>query len=193
MVTKRDRWRGGDGLGIWNRHVHAEVYRMIGQRGPAVWHRGTLLNNLWSPMWEKNLKEDRCVYLCNWTTLLHGRNDHHVAYQLYFKLKKKTIQKLKKKFCCDVVNCQWKSILQVSIGELPRRRQDRSDPGRESLSPQQIQSVKAGCAVGIRQNQTGRLNPRMTAEVSPKWHSVHRVENIMERAIKHYEGLPCST
>ena len=97
MVTKRDRWRGGDGLGIWNRHVHAEVYGMIGQRGPAVWHRGTLLNILWSPMWEKNLKEDGCMYLCNWTTLLHGRNDHHVAYQLYFKLKKKITQKLKKK------------------------------------------------------------------------------------------------
>ena len=30
---------GRDGLGVWDWHVHMEVYGMIGQWGPAVQHR----------------------------------------------------------------------------------------------------------------------------------------------------------
>ena len=29
-------WRGRDGQGVWNWHMHTEVYGMIGQWGPAV-------------------------------------------------------------------------------------------------------------------------------------------------------------
>ena len=37
MVTKGDRLGGGeDGLGVWDWHMHTEVYGMIGQQGPAV-------------------------------------------------------------------------------------------------------------------------------------------------------------
>ena len=37
MVTEGDRCRGRrDGLGVWDWHVHAEVYGMISQQGPAV-------------------------------------------------------------------------------------------------------------------------------------------------------------
>ena len=41
MVTKGDRWgvRGRDGLGVWDWHMHTEVYRMIDKWGPAVLHR----------------------------------------------------------------------------------------------------------------------------------------------------------
>ena len=28
-----------DGLGLWDWHMHTEVCGMIGQQGPAVWHR----------------------------------------------------------------------------------------------------------------------------------------------------------
>ena len=35
MVTKGDR-RGRDGLGVWDWHMHTEVYGMIGQWEPAV-------------------------------------------------------------------------------------------------------------------------------------------------------------
>ena len=38
MVTKGGReW--GDGLGVWDWHLHTVVYGMTGQRGPAVEHR----------------------------------------------------------------------------------------------------------------------------------------------------------
>ena len=37
MVTEGDRCRGRrDGLGVWDWHVHAEVYGTIGQQGTAV-------------------------------------------------------------------------------------------------------------------------------------------------------------
>ena len=38
MVTKGGRWvvGGSDALGIWDWHMHTEIYRMIGQWGPAV-------------------------------------------------------------------------------------------------------------------------------------------------------------
>ena len=37
MVTKEDRWWvGRDGLGVWDWHMHTEVYGMIGQQELAV-------------------------------------------------------------------------------------------------------------------------------------------------------------
>jgi len=48
MVTKGDRWGdrvgggpagGGDGLAVWDWHMHTEVFGMTGQWGPAVWLR----------------------------------------------------------------------------------------------------------------------------------------------------------
>ena len=31
--------RGRDGLGIWDWHMHTDIYRMIGQQGPVIQHR----------------------------------------------------------------------------------------------------------------------------------------------------------
>ena len=39
MVTKGDRYGRRDGLGVWEWHMHTEVYGMTGQQGPAVQHR----------------------------------------------------------------------------------------------------------------------------------------------------------
>ena len=38
MFTKEDRWgwQGSDGLGVWEWHMHTEVYGMIDQLGPSV-------------------------------------------------------------------------------------------------------------------------------------------------------------
>jgi len=35
-------------------------------------------------MWEKNLKENQCVYLYNWITLLYNKDCHDILNQLYF-------------------------------------------------------------------------------------------------------------
>lgn len=47
-----------------------------------------------------------------------------------------------------------------------------------------------GTPVGVSENQSQRTNPHITAKVYAKGHSMHRVENMMERAIKHYEIPP---
>ena len=39
--------------------------------------RETLLNALWWPIWEKNLKKGECVYIYNWFTLLYSKNKQH--------------------------------------------------------------------------------------------------------------------
>ena len=44
----------------------------------------TLPNILWWSMWKKNLKENGCMYLYNWTTLVYSRNDHNIVNRLYF-------------------------------------------------------------------------------------------------------------
>ena len=51
--------KGEDG---WDWHMYTEAYGMTGQRGPAVEHRDLYPV---SPMWEKNLKENGCVYMYN--------------------------------------------------------------------------------------------------------------------------------
>ena len=40
MVTKGDRVWGGDGLEVWDWHVHTTVYGMDGRWGPAVCSTG---------------------------------------------------------------------------------------------------------------------------------------------------------
>ena len=45
-------------------------------------------------MWEKNLKENGCVYVYNGIILLHSRNYRNIVNQLYFN---ETLKKLKKK------------------------------------------------------------------------------------------------
>ena len=37
-LSKRTSW-GGDGPGVWDWHMHTEVYGLIDQLGPAVWYR----------------------------------------------------------------------------------------------------------------------------------------------------------
>ena len=39
VVTKGDRWQGEGGTGVGGWHVHIEVYGMIDQWEPAVYHR----------------------------------------------------------------------------------------------------------------------------------------------------------
>ena len=39
MVTKGDRWKGRNLLGVWDWHMHTEVYAMTGQWEPAVEYR----------------------------------------------------------------------------------------------------------------------------------------------------------
>ena len=36
MVTKGDKWGGRDGLGLWDWHMHTEIYGIIGQWGLAI-------------------------------------------------------------------------------------------------------------------------------------------------------------
>ena len=37
LVTKGDRWGSGkDGLGVWDWHMHTEIYGMTSQWGPAA-------------------------------------------------------------------------------------------------------------------------------------------------------------
>ena len=54
---------------------------MIGQWGPAVEHREPLPNILWLSIWEKKLKENRCVFIYNWITLLYSRNYRNIVSQ----------------------------------------------------------------------------------------------------------------
>ena len=44
-------------------------------------------------MWEKNLKEEGCVYMYNWITLFYSRNYHNIGNQLNYN---KTLKNEKK-------------------------------------------------------------------------------------------------
>ena len=39
MVAKGYAWEERNGLGVWDWHIHTEVYGIIGLQGPAVSHR----------------------------------------------------------------------------------------------------------------------------------------------------------
>ena len=51
-----------------------------GQWGPAVWHR-EFSTQCWVIM---NLKENGCVYVQNWITLMYSRSDHALVNQFSF-------------------------------------------------------------------------------------------------------------
>ena len=53
-----------DGFGVWDWHMHTEVYGMIGQQGTAVEQRTTQYSVI-IYMKEKNLKENGCMYVYN--------------------------------------------------------------------------------------------------------------------------------
>ena len=95
-VKKGDRlWGGGMdwGFGI-------EIYILWCMndwpKGTLCRAPGTLANILWSSVWENNLKENRCLCIYNWITLLYSRNDHNLVNQLDFD---KTLKNEKKKTC----------------------------------------------------------------------------------------------
>ena len=63
-------WR--EGLGVWDGHMHTEVYGMIGQQGPAVQHRELYPYSV-TIMWEKNLKETECVHMYDGITVVQQK------------------------------------------------------------------------------------------------------------------------
>ena len=73
---------GRRGPGVWDWHTLTGVSGMIGPQGPAA--QRPLPSTLWSSTWEKNLKENGCVYTYKWVTLLCNRNDHNIVNQIYF-------------------------------------------------------------------------------------------------------------
>ena len=84
-------WTRGLGLayarrGIWNDWPSGTC--CIAQR--------TLSNILWSSMWAKNLKENGCVYMCNWIMLSYCRYYHNLVNQWHFN---KTLKMKKKRSC----------------------------------------------------------------------------------------------
>ena len=62
---------------------------MTGRWGPAIWHKDLYPIILWLFMWEENLKENRCVFMYNWITLLCIKNCYNTVNQLYFNKTKK--------------------------------------------------------------------------------------------------------
>ena len=82
-------WTGGLRLayahwGIWNDWPMETGYGA--QR--------TVPNIQWQSMWEKNLKENVCMYMHNWITLLYSRNYYDLVNQLYVN---KTLKKEKRR------------------------------------------------------------------------------------------------
>ena len=98
-VTKGDRWCGEGGgwtgilglayayCGIWNDWP----------MGTCCITQRTLHNILWWSIWENNLKNNGCLYMYSWITLLYSKNYHNIVNQLHFK---KNFKKWKK-FCSN--------------------------------------------------------------------------------------------
>ena len=57
-------------------------------------------------MWEKNLKENGCVYMYNQITLLYSRNYHNLVNQLYFN---KMLKNDKKRINFFLIYCRSQS------------------------------------------------------------------------------------
>ena len=71
--------------------MHTDVYGIIGHWGPAVQHRE--LYSVFCGMWEKNLKENGCIYMYNGISLLYSRNYHNCKPTIcssitFYKIKK---------------------------------------------------------------------------------------------------------
>ena len=102
IITKGDRWVRGKGCtghltyahwGIWNDWL----------MGTCRIEQRSLPSILWWSMWEKNLKENGCVYMYNWITLLYSRNYLNIVKQLCFNNTLKT-WKTNKTHECPVTN-----------------------------------------------------------------------------------------
>ena len=65
--------------------------------------QGTLPSIVWSPAWEDNLKENGCVYIYKWITLLCSRNYHSLVNRLYFNKTLKNERKKKERHESDGV------------------------------------------------------------------------------------------
>ena len=61
MVTKGGKFQGGNGLGVWDQHMHTMV---LGMQGPDEYRTGnsTQCNNLYG---KKNLKKNGYVHMYN--------------------------------------------------------------------------------------------------------------------------------
>ena len=62
--------------------------------------RETLLNALWWPIWEKNLKKGEFVYIYNWFTLLYSKNKQHCKLTI-FQWKLIKINSIEKEISCS--------------------------------------------------------------------------------------------
>ena len=64
MVTKGDRKEDGrDGLGVWDWHMHTEVYVRIGQQGPAAQQREGYPIFVMIYVGKESKRECICVYV----------------------------------------------------------------------------------------------------------------------------------
>jgi len=82
MVTKEDGGGGGIDRGLGLAYAHWGLWNNW-PMGTCCRAQRTLPNILWSSVWEKNVKENGCVYMYNWITLLYSRNYHNIVNQLY--------------------------------------------------------------------------------------------------------------
>ena len=77
-TSRGEGWIGDLGIGI-----RTLWYMDDWVNGICCMAQRTLSNILWLSIWEKNLKENGCVYMYNWITLLYSRNYHNTVNQLY--------------------------------------------------------------------------------------------------------------
>jgi len=81
MVAKADGVGGDggrDGLGVWDWHMHTEVYEMIGHQGPAVQYR-ELYPIFCDHLCGKRIQKRMYMYMNDWGILLYSRNYHSLV------------------------------------------------------------------------------------------------------------------
>ena len=72
--------------GAWWATVHGSVKSQTGLKQLSM-HTCPLLNSLWWPKWEGNLKNSGYLYTWGWFPLLYSRNSYNILKQLYAKKK----------------------------------------------------------------------------------------------------------
>ena len=83
MVTQGDRWGEGWTGGVGLAYAHWGLWNGW-PMGTCCLAQRTLPNILGSSTWEKNMKENGCVYMFNCITLLYSRNYHNLVNQPHF-------------------------------------------------------------------------------------------------------------
>ena len=83
-------WTGGLGLA----HAHWRIWNYLSMGNCCIAQR-TLPNILWYSTWEKNLKENGCLFMYDWITLLYSRNYHNPVNQQHFNKTNLKIKKIK--------------------------------------------------------------------------------------------------